>query len=723
MEKESSGRIALSENKSKALLKGYGIPVIAEHVAQDARQASEFSEKIGYPVVIKGLGASLLHKTEAGLVHLNLQTPDAIERACETIKKNAGDQLEGFLVQPHLEGKREFVAGLFYDSIFGAVVMFGLGGIFTEALSDVSFRIAPLTAADAGEMIDEIRGKKLLADFRGEKAADRQQLIDTLMGLSELAGNERDVKEVDINPLLVTPEGRVCAVDALVVKGGQATDETSPCQAPYVPVDPRRLGELFYPRSIAFVGASGRMGKWGHSLFTNTLSNGYEGDVYLVNPKRDRIAGRPVYLSVTDIPGDVDLAVITVPAQLVPGLMPDLKAKGIKNMLLITSGFRETGESGRALEEEVVKQARAAGILMVGPNTMGICNPHIKLYCTGTHVWPAPGGISMIAQSGNMGGQLLQFAEQQDIEIRAFSGSGNEAMVTIEDYLEAFEVDALTEIVMLYIESVKNGHRFLESAKRVSMKKPIVLLKGGQTDEGRKAAASHTGAMTSDAKVFDAVCKQSGIVKVDHPMDMLDLSAAFSSLPLPQGNRIGIMTLGGGWGVVASDLCASYQLKIPALSDPLMKRFDELLPPYWSRANPIDLVGENDNSLPLIVLEELMKWDGCDAVINLGILGRRLMTKRVARSAAIDPTYNQEFFDQVIGAMYDFEKQYIEHVVSLMDRYQKPIIGVSIMTDETEDKTLYKVDGSNYKGVFFPTPERAVKALTKMHDYRRFLVR
>lgn len=719
MHDQHTGRKALSEHASKQMLKKYGVPVVAEQVVHKAGEAASMAEQMGFPVVVKGLGEHLLHKTEAGLVHLNLQTPAAVDIACSAIRESAGEHLEGFLVQPYLQGRREFVAGLFYDRMFGAVVMFGLGGIFTEALADVSFRIAPLTPADAHEMIDEIKSRKLLGAFRGEKAADRQQLIDTLMGLSALGTNETNVSEVDINPLIVTPDGKVCAVDALVVK----CDDNCSDKTAYDPVDPQRLGRLFYPRSIAFIGASGRIGKWGHSLLTNTMSSGYEGDVYLVNPKRDIIAGLPVYHSVTDIPGEVDLAVVTVPAALVSDLIPDLKAKNIKNMVLITSGFRETGEEGRQLEEALVCKAKEAGILMVGPNTMGICNPHIKLYCTGNHVWPAPGGISMIAQSGNMGSQLLHFAEQQGIEIRAFSGSGNEAMVTIEDYLEAFEVDELTDIVMLYVESVKNGRRFLESARRVSMKKPIVLLKGGQTEEGQKAAASHTGAMTSNVRVFDAVCKQSGIIKVNHPTDMLDLSAAFSSLPLPKGNRIGIMTLGGGWGVVASDLCASYNLKIPALSDALMARCDALLPPYWSRTNPVDLVGENDNSLFLKVLEELMKWDGCDAVLNLGILGRRLMTKRVAKSAMIDPTYKREFLDQVIEAMYDFEKKYIRHVVDLMDKYHKPIIGVNIMTDETEDKTLYKMEGSDYKGVFFPTPERAVKALAKMYDYRRFLER
>jgi acyl-CoA synthetase (NDP forming) len=712
------GKTALSENAAKKILYQYGIPVVSETVATDTDSAVTAAEQLGYPVVVKGMGARLMHKTEAGIVHLNLPDAAAVRVACQEIQITAGDSLEGLLVQPHVQGRREFVAGLFHDRVFGPVVMFGLGGIFTEALGDVCFRVTPLTRADAEEMIDDIRSTRLLDAFRGEKPADRMQLVDTLMGLSEIGQKETDICEVDINPLIITPEGRVCAVDALIIKGDRQA-----MAAPTPPVDPRALGKLFAPRSIAFIGASGQLGKWGHMLFTNVLRNGYAGEVYLVNPARDEIAGRKTCKSVIDIPGPVDLAVVTVPAAKVCDLIPELKEKGIKSMLLITSGFGETGTEGKQLEKKVVEKAREAGILIVGPNTMGIINPHIKLYCTGSLVWPDPGGISVVAQSGNMGGQLLYFAEQQGIEIRAFSGSGNEAMVTIEDYLEGFEIDDVTQIVMLYIESVKNGKRFLESARRLSQKKPIVLLKGGQTEAGSKAAASHTGAMTSDARVFDAVCRQTGIVKVDQPMDMLDLSAAMSSLPLPKGNRVAIMTLGGGWGVVASDLCARYNLVVPELSGELIEIINGILPPYWSHANPVDLVGERDNSFPVRVLEELIRWDGCDMVLNLGILGRKHSVKRLVQTAAVDPTYNQDFFDKVIKAMYDFEEQYIAHVVNLMGTYEKPVIGVNIVTDETEDKTIYKVDGARYKGVFFPTPERAVKSLAKMYDYTRFLKR
>lgn len=717
-EKNNPAPLALTELESKQFLKPYGVPVVNEVLAATVAQAVKAAQTIGFPVVLKGLGKELLHKTELQLVHLNLNDAASVEAAAGIIEKNAGAKLEGFLVQPQVAGKREFVAGMFRDDQYGPVVMFGLGGIFTEALKDVSFRLTPLSELDAADMIAEIKSKKLLGPFRGEPAVDTKLLIQALMGLSKAAVDCPDVSEIDINPLLITPEGKPVAVDALVIKG-----EPKPPKTFTQPVSPADVAPLFYPRSVAFVGASGRLGKWGYTLLTNTIGGGFAGEIYLVNPKGGTIAGRPVYASVLDIPGPVDVAVVTIPAEAVPALIPQFKKKGIANMLLIASGFAETGGDGIKKEKDLVDQARAAGIRIIGPNTMGICNPHIHFYCTGTHVRPKAGSTSVVAQSGNMGNQLLAFAELQGIGIRAFCGSGNEGMITIEDYLDAFEVDPLTETVMLYIESVKNGRRFFKSARRVGKKKPIILLKGGQTNAGSKAAASHTGALSSDSRVFNAVCRQAGIVKVERPMELLDLSAAFSSLPLPKGKRVAIMTLGGGWGVVAADLCEAHGLEIPELSEAILKEIDQILPPYWSRANPIDLVGENDMSIPMTTMEALMKWDGCDAVINLGIMGRRHLVSRMADSIRLaDPTCPEDFLEKVNQALDDFEKKYIHHIVSLMSVYQKPVLGVSMLKGE-KDLTVSHVDGFRYKGLFFPTPEQAVVSLAKMYEYQRFITR
>ncbi len=713
-----TGRAALSEFQSKQVLRRYHLPVVSETVADTPDKAVRAAVDTGFPVVLKGLGPKLLHKTERGLVHLNLADSRAVRRAAERVAEEAGEDLEAFLIQPQLEGRREFVTGLFRDPQFGPVIMFGIGGILTEALSDVTFRLAPVSKTDVLDMLAEIKSGALLDDFRGEKPVNIDQLTEIIMGIGQIGLDQPTVSEIDVNPLLALPAGDLVAVDALIItsKPVEAV-EVSP------PADPAAIGALFYPKSIAFIGASAQIGKWGNMLLSNTISGGYQGDIYLVNPRGGTIAGRKVYRQIAEIPGSVDLAVVTIPAKFVLELIEQMEQKTIRNMLLITSGFGETGPKGKQLEKELARAARKAGILILGPNTMGICNPHNQLYCTGSPVQPLAGSTAMVAQSGNMGTQLLAFAESQGIGIRAFSGSGNEAMITIEDYMEGFEIDDLTRTVMLYIESVKDGRRFYESACRVGKKKPIVLLKGGQTRAGNRAAASHTGAMSSDAKVFNAVCRQAGIIKVEQSMDLLDLSAAFASVPLPRGNRAAIMTLGGGWGVITADLCAHHHLEVPPLPADILSALDTILPPYWSRSNPVDIVGENDPAIPMTTLEELLKWDGCDAVINLGILGRRIFVQRMAASVRkANAAYPQEVLDMATQMLVDFEKKYIEHVVNLMHKYEKPVFGVSLLTDQ-EDQTVYRVGDDDYKGLFYETPERAVKAFARMFEYQRYLSR
>lgn len=730
---------SLCEDEAKEILKQYGIPVVTEiRVAdEDEALASISSGRFTFPVVLKGVGSKFAHKSEIGLVHVGISDNDSLKKAAGSIIATGGKELEGILIQPMIKGKRELVAGMFRDPQYGAVIMFGIGGIFTEALHDVSFRLAPLTDWDIDQMIDEISAKAMLGNFRGERAVDKNQIKAVLLGLSNLAFQSPEIKEVDINPLIATSDGDLVAVDALIVKRSLIQDDnlstsgSSECKngvifaskaintRPYV--DKLQLASLFYPKTVAFVGASGTYGKWGHMLLTNALNGTFKGAIYLVNPKGGTIVGRPVHKSIGEIESDIDLAVVTLPANKVLDVIPQLKAKNTKGILLITSGFAETGEEGAKLERQVVEKAAQAGIIILGPNTMGICNPHIDFACSGAHVHALPGSTALVCQSGNMGTQLLAFAEQQDIGIRAFSGSGNEAMVTIEDYMELFEIDHKTKSVVLYIESVKEGRRFFESSKRVSEKKPVIVLSGGRTDVGGKAAASHTGALASNAKVTAAAFKQAGIIEVGQPMELLDMSALFSSMPLPKGNRVAIMTLGGGWGVITADLCAEHNLELPTLSDDIIQKLNPLLPDYWSHANPVDIVGENDPNIPKVALEELLKWDGCDAVIHLGIHGKRIFVEKMVDSMAkVDPSHSRESLEPMKKMLIDFENEYVSYVIKLTEKYEKPVVGVSLLTD-SKSRTLYREEGCKYSGLFFPSPERAVKALSGMCKYSRWL--
>lgn len=247
----------MNEVEAKCLLNEFNVPVVPETMALDDKEALKAADAFGFPVVVKGLGSALAHKTERGLVHLNLSHQKAVQKALAAIRAAAGDDLEGFVVQPQIQGQRELVAGLFRDPQFGPVIMFGIGGVFTEALADVSFRLAPINETDASDMLGEIRASAFLGPFRGEQAINRQQIIQTLIGLSRIAIEFPHIAEIDINPLLASSDGRLWAVDALVVLGSKTEKE----QLLPPPVSPDAIGAIFYPKSIAFVGASAQMGK------------------------------------------------------------------------------------------------------------------------------------------------------------------------------------------------------------------------------------------------------------------------------------------------------------------------------------------------------------------------------------------------------------------------------------------------------------------------------
>jgi acyl-CoA synthetase (NDP forming) len=480
------------------------------------------------------------------------------------------------------------------------------------------------------------------------------------------------------------------------------------------------LDAIFNPKSVAIIGASPAFAKWGHMILSNIVAGHFQGKIFPVNPKEKAICGLPVYRRIADIPGAVDLAFIMTPANTVPEILEECGEKGVKGLVLITSGFSETDEAGKNLERHIVNICQKKGLTLVGPNTMGIICPYAKLFATASHARPRKGSVAVVSQSGNLGVQLILWAEQQGIGVSFFVGSGNEGMITCSDYLEYLEHNSHTRSIMLYIESVGAGRRFLEVAKRVNRKKPVIVLKGGRTKAGRTAAASHTGSMSGEDSIFRASCRQAGLLNVSVPSELLDLSAGFSSLPLPRGNRVGIVTLGGGWGVVTADQCNEKGLVVPGIPDRIVETLGRYLPPFWSKGNPVDLVGTRDPEVPIMAVEELLKWDGIDTVISLGIVGRLELVRRMVQSARkVDASASSDFLDKIETLSQDYEKEYITRIVELMETYDKPVIGVSLT--KTDEGTVRPVDGRRYSGVFYQTPENAVNVLSRMVAYGRFI--
>ncbi len=515
---EQGGTGSLTEAQSKQILKNYGVPVVEETVVLNSKEAVARARMMGFPVVLKGLGTKLTHKTERGLVKLNLRSRAEVQAACREIRKSAGKDLEGFLLQPLIAGKREFVAGLLRDEQFGPVVMFGLGGVFTEALKDVVFRIAPLSETDAQGMIEEILSRKLLGAFRGEAAADQKQLIAVLTGLSRLGMERSEVREVDINPLLISPDGRVTAVDALVIinpadaAACNNTDEARTHQD--VPAINAALDKMIHARSIAFIGANRSGGRGFPGLFANIQAFGFSGKLYPINPRADEINGIRAYPSLLALPEPVDLVIIAVPAPLVPAALQDCIAFGSRNIHIFSSGFQETGEEeGIILQREIERIAREGRLNVIGPNCMGLYVPASRIL-TWSEAPAESGPVSMISQSGGNAQDFTNYASARfGIYFNKVISYGNALTLDSTDFLEYLGNDEGSRIITMYLEGIKNGRRLLQLLTRINRRKPVIILKGGLTESGARAVSSHTGSMAGGEKIWDAVFRQSGAVQ------------------------------------------------------------------------------------------------------------------------------------------------------------------------------------------------------------------
>ena len=589
------GRLSLNEAASKTLLRNYGLPIVEEAVVVSEEAAVAKARRMGFPVVLKGLGTKLTHKTERGLVKLNLRSVEEVQRAYRQVQASAGKDWEGSLIQPQVEGKREFVAGLFQDSQFGPVVMFGLGGVFTEAIGDVVFRIAPLTKVQAKEMMEELLSKKLLDAFRGESAVDKESLIRVLMGLSQLGTEHPEIKEVDINPLVVTPKGLVIAVDALVVisQDGAATRDKH-LRKERTREEVKKINEalerMTHPKAIAVVGATRSREVGFPGVFFSVTDMGFPGRLYPINPNAKEVFGYKAYPSLLSVPEPVDLVIITVQAPLVPKALQECITSGNKNIHIFTSGFKETGqEEGRRLQAEIEKIALEGGLRVIGPNCMGLYVPE-----SGLVTWVSPpkesGPLAFVSQSGGYSVDFTTYAANRfGIHFSKVISYGNALTLDSTDFLEYLAHDEKTRIIGMYLEGVKNGRKLFKLLSAINRKKPVIFMKGGLSDSGARTVASHTGFLAGTEKIWRAVLRQSGTVQVDTLEEMTDVALAFLNLGKTQGRRVAVIGTGGGMGVTAADHCTKANLSLPALPVKMVNRLRKFIPPAGNMIrNPID---------------------------------------------------------------------------------------------------------------------------------------
>ncbi|MDO9514821.1 MAG: CoA-binding protein [Syntrophales bacterium] len=478
----------------------------------------------------------------------------------------------------------------------------------------------------------------------------------------------------------------------------------------------RNLDRLFNPKSIAMIGASATPVKWGFIVLLNILKEGFKGPVYPVNPKLKTILGVTCYPSLEAIPEPVDLVIITTPAPTVSALIDECGRKGVASVVVITSGFSETGPDGTRMEQEIVAKAQGYGIHLVGPNTMGIFSAKSNLHALMPPVVPLHGGLSMFSQSGNVGVQMLYWGNNKGIGFNKFVSSGNEGDLKGEDYLSYFAEDKDTKVILAYLEGLDPDSKLYQVARKVCRKKPVLIFKGGRTQTGGKAAASHSGAMAVSSRVLRAAFRQAGIIEIENSQGLIDCAKAFSASPIPRGNRVAILTRGGGWGVITADSCEENGLIIPKLSDTIIERMNKILPPYWSHGNPVDMAAVITSEPYLQCMEMLAEWDEVDSVIALGGSIQSAMDFK-------NDVEGPKELKETLAFAQEFAKEYtaqddvvLEQTRQLVEKTGKPIIVVTLGEYDN-----HKSDLMDHQVVSYPTPERAVRALKRMVDYRRFL--
>jgi acetate---CoA ligase (ADP-forming) len=400
-----------------------------------------------------------------------------------------------------------------------------------------------------------------------------------------------------------------------------------------------KLNAVFYPQSIAVVGASTRPGTVGNDIFRNLLYAEFQGSVYPVNPKAKSILGVHSYASLGDIPGPVDLAVLIVPASGVLAVVDQAIAKGVKALVVISAGFKEIGHEGAALEARLRDKVREAGIPLIGPNCLGVINtdPAVSMNAAFGRKMPEPGNLAFLSQSGALCTSVLDYAEERQMGFSKFISFGNKADVNEIDLLDYLAKDDKTSVIAMYLEDVTNGRQFIETVRDIfwETRKPMLCLKSGRSAEGAKAVSSHTGSLAGSDSVYNALLAQSGVQRVETIAELFDYAALYTTQPMPKGGRVAIVTNAGGPGIMATDAAVRYGLKLAELTDATKEKMKSSLPSTASLRNPIDVIGDARADRYKAALHAVLEDENVD--MGLVILTPQSMTD-IEDTAAVVPT-------------------------------------------------------------------------------------
>jgi 3-hydroxypropionyl-CoA synthetase (ADP-forming) len=606
-------------------LSRYGFVPPRGGLAESADEAAGLAKKIGYPVVLKIASPDILHKTDIGGVAVALASESAVRVAYNDISaaaqaKAPEARIEGVRVEEMVEGGLEVIIGMRRDPQFGPVIMFGLGGIFTELMNDVSFRVLPITRGDARQMVTEIQGAGVLQGYRGQPSVSLELLEDLLLSAGRLGLDMGDqLDSVDLNPIAVWEDHHRLLDHKVLTR----EDPTPHALAAEVSADMARPSDLshlatfFEARSVALIGASATPGKIGHAVLDSLAKYHYKGKVFPVNPSKKSILGLRTYASLGAIPEPVELVVCTIDLAAVPRLIRECGAQDIHNLVVISGGGKELGGDRAVLEAEIRRLARDLGVRVVGPNCIGVFDgttrldtffqPHERM------TRPPAGPVAMLSQSGTVGIAFLEDAAS--FGVSKFVSYGNRADVDEADLIDFLGDDPSTSVIALYVEGFENGRGFLEAARRVAGRKPVVVFKAGRTPPAARAALSHTGFFSGTHRVVEGAFRQVGVIGVDSYEELVAVSKALALQPRAKGKRVAMIGNGIGTTVQALDILGAHGLELARLLPETIARLSEIYPPFYVVQNPLDVTGSGTSADYEIGIRMLLDDPGVDIVM------------------------------------------------------------------------------------------------------------
>lgn len=465
------------------------------------------------------------------------------------------------------------------------------------------------------------------------------------------------------------------------------------------------MERLLNPRSIAIVGASTDITKMGSLITFNVRSGGYEGAVYPINPRAQSIHGYKAYPSVLDCPKP-DVVAIIVPKHVVPEVLDQCAQASIRNIILITAGYREMGPDGQAAEEELKVIARRHKFNLVGPNCVGISRPALKLNLTSMPYFPRQGPVAFVSQSGAFAAQNFLSIERWGLGLSTVISTGNEALLTCTDYIQLLATDPETRVILLYIEGFNDGPRFLNAAKTITPHKPILLMKVGRTSQGQRAATSHTGALAGSTAIFQGAMRQAGVILGKSLEDLFDWAMALGHQPLPKGSNVAILTNSGGPGVSLTDVCAEHGLIVPTLAEEVQQQLQTLLPSTAVTGNPVDSTFTINMRLFSQCADILLKLPEIDSLLIHGFFGPDLMNQFKQ-----SPDVPQAILDAIYQEFGDAANLLVE----TLKKHEKPTL-----ISSTQDNTDSGIRTLQDAGIpVYPMPERSAKALAIMTRYAK----